>query len=173
MTVMDIALRFFDLCLFKAGPEDVPASSWLMKITLVIYFILGIAIGRIDSTWNASLFISLADLLVMMLAINVLLRFRGFQARYQQTVTAMAGAGCCLGIIGFPVLVLFYQVGEQARFSSIAMLLMVGLMFWSLMVTAHILRKSLEIKPGTAAAITIAYTVLSLLVAGLALSGVT
>lgn len=169
---MNIALRFFDLCLFKAGPDDVPASSWLMKVTLFVYFIIGIAIGRIDSGWNVSLFTSLADLIMMVIVISVLLHFRGFQARYLQTITAMAGAGCCLGIAGFPIVLLFNQVGEQERLSSIALLLMVALMFWSLMVTAHILRRSLEVKPGTAAAITIAYTVLSLIVVGLAMSGV-
>lgn len=169
---MNIALKFVDLCLFKAEPDDVPASDGLMKITLLMYFIIGIAISRIDSAWDVSFFISFADLLMMMAVISALLYFRGFQARYQQTVTAMAGAGCCLGIIGFPIMLLFSNVGEQEQPSSLALLLLIGLMFWSLMVTAHIFRRSLEIKPSTAVALTIIYTVLSLLAAGLALSGV-
>jgi len=49
---------------------------------------------------------------------------------------------------------------------------MIALMFWSLMVTAHIFRQSLAIKASTAAMLTIAYTVIALLVTGLVMSGV-
>jgi hypothetical protein len=169
---MNIAMRFVEICLFKAGPEDVPSSHWLLKITLLIYFMVGVAISRIDAAWDISLFTSLTDMLVMIVVTGLLLQFRGFKSRFQQTITAMAGAGSCLGIVGIPVVLLFNQVSEQERLSSYAMLLMIALMFWSLMVTAHIFRRSLDIKPGIAAVLTIAYTILSLLAVGLVISGV-
>ncbi|HHA18146.1 MAG: hypothetical protein DRQ39_08295 [Gammaproteobacteria bacterium] len=169
---MNIVMRFVEICLFKAGPEDVPVSHWLLKITLLMYFIVGVVISRIDSAWDASLFTSLTDILVMIVVTGLLLQFRGFKARFQQTVTAMAGAGSCLGIVGIPVVLLFNQVSEQERLSSFAMLLMIALMFWSLMVTAHIFRRSLDIKPGAAAVLTIGYTIVSLLAVGLVISGV-
>ncbi len=170
---MNIAMRFVEICLFKAGPEDVPSSHWLLKITLLIYFMVGVVISRIDSAWDASLFTSLTDMLVMIVVIGLLLQFRGFKSRFQQTLTAMAGTGSCLGIVGIPVVLLFHQVNEQERLSSYAMLLMIAVMFWSLMVTAHIFRRSLDIKPGVAAMLTIAYTIVSLISVGLVLSGVT
>jgi len=169
---MNIALRFVDLCLFKAGPADLPASQSLLKITLLIYLILGVIVNRLDSDWNTSLFVSLADVLVLMIVAGLLLKFRGFEPRYTQTVTALAGTGSCIAIIGFPIIWWFYQIEPTQQATSYAMLLMVALMFWSLMITAHIFRKSLEIKAGTAAMLTIAYTVLALLVAGLVMSGV-
>lgn len=169
---MNITMRFVNICLFKAGPENVPASHWLLKMTLMMYFIMGVVISRIDSSWVVSLFTSLTDILVMIVVTGLLLQFRGFKSRFQQTLTAMAGAGTCLGIVGAPVVLLFNQVSEQERVSSYAMLLMIAVMFWSLMVTAHIFRRSLEIKPGMAAVLTIAYTIVSLLAVGLVISGV-
>lgn len=169
---MNIALRFVDLCLFKAGPSDLPVSQSLLRITLFVYLLLGIAVNQLDSDLHTSLFVSLADVLVMMIATGLLLKLRGFQARYTQTLTALAGTGSCIAIIGMPIIWWFYQIKAELQPTSYAMLLMVGLMFWSLMVMAHIFRQSLEIKASTAAMLTIAYTVVTLLVAGLVMSGV-
>jgi len=169
---MNIASRFIDLCLFKAGPSDLPASQPLLKITLLVYLVLAIVINQIDSEWNISLFVSLADILFLMVAVALLLKFRGYQTRYVQTLTALAGTGSCIAIIGLPIVWWFYQVEAEQQATSVVMLLMVALMFWSLMVMAHIFRQSLEIKAGTAAMLTIAYTIVALLVTGLVMSGV-
>ncbi len=169
---MNIATRFIDLCLFKADPSDLPASQALLRITLFVYLILGIVVNLLDSDLNTSLFVSLADVLLLMLAVGILLKFRGYQARYIQTLTALAGTGVCIALIGLPIIWWFYQIEPEQQATSYAMLLMVALMFWSLMVMAHIFRKSLDIKAGAAALLTIAYTVTALLVTGLVMSGV-
>lgn len=168
---MKLILRFIDICLFKSGPADIPASHWLFKLSLIIYFIIGVIVSRVDSNWEISLFTSLIDLVVMIAFTAILLKSRGMLNRYQQTVTAMAGAGSCLGIVAIPVLVLFNSVSEQVQTSSLVMLLVIALMLWSLMITAHIFRQALEIKAGTAVMITIIYTILSLIAVGLTLSG--
>lgn len=170
---MNSAFLFFNICRFKAGPADVPNSHGLLKITLLVYFMLGVGINRVDVNWQVSLFASLADTLMMVLVIWILLNIRGLQARYLQTVTAMAGTGCFLAIIGLPIYLSFHQVSEPEQASSFTLLLMVALMFWSLMVMAHIFRQALDIKPGAAAALTIGYTVLSLIAVGLLISGIT
>jgi len=169
---MNTILRFVDLCLFKAGPADVPASQSLLRMSLFIYLALSIAINRLDSDLNASLFVSLAEVLLMMTVTGLLLKFRSHQSRYTQTLTALAGTGSLIAIVGFPVIWWFFQIEPEQQATSYAMLLMVVLMFWSLMVTAHIFRQSLDIKAGTAAMLTIAYTVVTLLVTGLVMSGV-
>lgn len=169
---MNIALRFVDLCLFKAGPSDVPASQSLLKISLLVYLILGIAINRLDNDWSTSLFVSLAEVLLMLSVTGLLLKFRGYPARYNQTITALAGTGSFITIVGFPVIWWFYQIEPEQQATSYVMLLMVALMFWSLMVTAHIFRQSLDIKAGTAAVLTVIYTMITLLLTGLVMSGV-
>jgi hypothetical protein len=169
---MNIILRYIDLCRLKARPADMPASNKLLQATLFAYFLLGICISRIDSGWNISVISSLADTLFMLVAIRLLLQVKGLQARYQQTLIALAGAGIILDLIGLPLLIWLNQIGESQQGTSIAMLLMIALMFWSLMIVAHIFRQALDIKAGSAAMLTIIYTVMSLLVLGLTLSGI-
>ncbi|MFT7413607.1 MAG: hypothetical protein ACI9FO_000255 [Methylophagaceae bacterium] len=169
---MNIILRYIELCRLKAGPADMPASNKLLKATLLAYFLLGIGIGRIDSAWNISVISSLADTLFMIAAVGLMLNFKGLSARYQQTLMALAGAGIILNVIGLPLLFWLNQIDKLEQGTSIALLLIIALMFWSLMVIAHIFRQALDIKAGSAAMITIIYTALSLLVLGLTLSGV-
>jgi hypothetical protein len=64
------------------------------------------------------------------------------------------------------------QIDKLEQGTSVALLLMIALMFWSLMIIAHIFRQALDIKAGSAAMITIIYTAMSLVVLGLTISGV-
>lgn len=169
---MNIILRYIDLCRLKAGPADMPASNKLLKLTLLVYFLLGVIISRIDSTWNVSVISSLADTLFMIAAIGVVLHLKGLAARYQQTLMALAGAGIILDLIGLPLMLWLNQIDKLEQGTSVALLLMIALMFWSLMIIAHIFRQALDIKAGSAAMITIIYTAMSIVVLGLTLSGV-
>jgi hypothetical protein len=168
---MEIILRFIDLCLFRASPSDLPASYNVLKITLLSYFVLAVIVNQLDTTWNISFIISLADVLLMVIIAYLLLNYRGLQSRYTQTVTALAGAGCCMLIVGFPILWWFFQIDSEQQEVSFAMLLMVALLLWSLMITAQIFRQSLEIKAGTATLITLAYVTVSIMITGLIMSG--
>jgi len=169
---MNNILRYIDLCRLKAGPADMPASAMLLKATLLAYLFLGMVISHVDNDWHVSIISSLADTLFMIVAIGLVLHFKGLSARYQQTLIALAGAGIILDLIGLPLIFWLNQIDELEQGSSVALLLMIALMFWSLMVTAHIFRQALDIKSGSAAMITILYTAMSLVVLGLTLSGV-
>lgn len=169
---MKIIFRYIDLCRLNAGPADMPSSDKLLKITLLAYFLVGVLIGRIDSGWDVSLLTSLTDTLFMVIVINVLLKFKGLQTRYKQTLTALSGAGIILNLIGFPLLLWLNQTDKLEQGTSVAMLFVIALMIWNLMVIAHIFRQALDIKAGTAAMLTVMYTVMSILVLGLTLSGV-
>jgi len=169
---MNIIFRFVEICFFKASPADIPSSHWLMKISLLVYLTMNVFITRIDNNWDVSLFSSLTDMLVMIIVAWLLLKFRNFSDRYQQTVTAMAGVGSVMSCIGIPIVYFFSQVNEQQQFAGVAMLLLVALLIWSLMVNAHIFRTALEIKPSSAVMLTVAYTILSLMLVGLTVSGV-
>jgi hypothetical protein len=170
--LMNIILRFVDICLFRAGPADIPASRWLMKLSLFVYFSIGLLAGRIDSQWLASFSSSFADTLALLVFVGIALQIKQQQSRYLQTVTALAGTGSLLTLLSMPVLYAFSLLKDPSQASSLIMLAIMALVFWSLMVTAHIFRQALDIKAGMAAVITVVYTLLSILVVGLVMSGV-
>ncbi|MDB2705408.1 hypothetical protein N9Y67_02580 [Pseudomonadota bacterium] len=169
---MTMIQRYIDLCLFKASPADMPASANLLKLTLLAYFLVSVAISLIDMDWTISLFSSFSDMIFMIITVSLLLQFHGLQSRFKQTLIALSGAGICLGLLSFPVAMWFNNIAEAEQASSYAMLFMVIIMFWSLMITSHIFRYALDISVGFATVITVIYTILSLLVLGLTMSGV-
>ncbi len=169
---MILLQRFFQICLFKAGPADVPASHWLLKLVCLIYFSVGTLVSHVDHPWSAALFASLSDTLLLLSVCWLLVSVRGLSERFLQTATAMAGTGAIMGLFGLPIFLLFRQVESQGQLTSLVLLLVLILMFWSLFITAHIFRHALEIRPGMAAILTVAYTILSLVVVGLTISGV-
>jgi hypothetical protein len=169
---MTMIQRYIDLCLFKASPADMPASANLLKLTLLVYFSVGVAICLMDMGWTMSLFSSFSDMIFMIIAVGLLLQIHGLQIRFQQTLMALSGAGICLGLVSLPVVIWFNSIAEAEQASSYAMLFMIIIMFWGLMITSHIFRYALDISVGFATVITVIYTVLSLLVLGLTMSGV-
>src|SRR5690554_6925690 len=169
---MILLQRFFQICLFKANPADIPASHWLFKLVCLIYFVIGILVSHVDQTWTAAVAASLSDTLLLLAVCWSLLYVRGLKGRFLQTATAMAGTGAIMGVLGLPVFLLFRQVESQGQLTSLVLLLVLILMFWSLFITAHIFRYALDIQPGMAAILTMAYTILSLVVVGLTISGI-
>ncbi|PCJ33334.1 MAG: hypothetical protein COA90_00405 [Gammaproteobacteria bacterium] len=169
---MNIILRYIDVCLFKAGPADMPASNRVLLMTLLSYVLINIIVSQTEYSLNASLFTSIADLLFMLLTVTLLLKLRAKQSRLNQTLSALAGSSCCMAIVSLPAVIWFSGIAEAEQASSYAMIFLVGFMFWSLMVMSHIFRQALEVKAGVATAITVVYVTLSLLVFGITMSGV-
>ncbi len=172
---MDVIARFIDICLLKAGPQDIPASAWLMKLTLMFYFFIAVLSQLMEYSLLVSLAAGVAELIWLLLFVNILLSLRGFKARFNQTVTALAGTGALVSIIALPLVLLASDINPEnmtAVQSGIMMLIMVVLL-WILMITAHIFRHSAEVKAGAAVALTVVYTILTMVVVGAAMSGAT
>ncbi|WP_417511972.1 hypothetical protein [Methylophaga sp.] len=165
--------RFLQICLFQASPADIPASSVLVNISIVCYFMVGVLVSHIDHNWIISLVASLADTIMLIIVTKLLLVSRGLSHRFEQTVTAMASTGAIVGLVSWPVFSVFRLVEPHSQLTSIILLMVLIIIFWSLFVVAHIFRYALDIRPGLAAIITVAYVIVSLIVVGLTISGVT
>lgn len=172
MRFMNSIRAFVEICLFRQGPADLAASDGLFRTSLLIYLLVGLAVNMLDGGWQMSLWVSMTELVLMLLFATAVLRLADKLARYQQTVTALAGTGSLLGIVAWPLLKAFYGLEEQAQPSNLLLAGLMIIMLWSLMVHAHIYRQALDIRAGSAVALTIGYTILAVLVTGLVMSGV-
>ncbi len=171
---MQIILRFIDICMFKAGPADIPASAWLMKLSLLCYFILSLLINTFEYGFLVSFLASIIEIVFVLFVVNILLQFRGLTNRYFQTVAAIAGTSSCIGIVALPVMMLFhfFEGSEDVRVTVLAAWLMILLTLWSLAVTGHIFKQALAIKQGTAIVIAVAYVILLMTVIRFVITGV-
>lgn len=172
MPAMTIILRLIDICLFRAGPEDVPARTGLLQMALLAYLLVGVAINLLDTSWTLSLTVSIADLIILLAFIWLLLRGYQHLPRLNQTLTALTGCSVLLGILVMPFLAVFYQYEETESMASVLLLLLMAMMLWSLMVTAHILRRALDCSAPVAVGWTVLYVIVSIIGSGLVMSAV-
>jgi hypothetical protein len=172
MRFMNSIRTFVEICLFRQGPADIAASNSLFKLSLLVYLLAGLAVNLLDGSWQMSLWVSVTELLLMLGFAGLVLKLAGKLPRYQQTVTALAGTGTLLAIVAWPLLWFFYGLEEQAQPSNLLLIGLMAIMLWSLMVHAHIYRQALDIRVGSAVALTIGYTILAVVITGLVMSGV-
>ncbi len=158
---------FWNLCLLRSGPDQVPYSSRLTLGVLTIWVMaaapLALAIPGIE-TRQTPLFLGGA-LAVEWLAIALLLRWRGFSARLLQTMTALLGSDALINLLCWPLVLPF--AGEKTPAAVVAAVAQLLLFGWSVAVKAHILRSALEVPRAIAVMLTLTLVLLNMMITGL------
>lgn len=138
---------FFDLCLLRATPQDLPASVVLLGATLATYTLVSLAFAVADLSLKHAIFYALADALLLAMLTHTALVLRRFRARLIQTLSALAGSGTLLGLSAWPL----------NSFSEPPLLPLLALLLWSVAVTAHILRHALAVPLAVGVAVSLSY----------------
>ncbi|HDN26814.1 MAG TPA: hypothetical protein ENG03_06910 [Thioploca sp.] len=136
-------LSFFDICRLRLAPQDLPRSNVLLGICLLFYTVLSVGtLSLTRSSISEAILSSIVDTGLLVVLTSSLLYVARCSARIIQTLTALAGANCVLGIFIFPVLSLFEFYESDMSFP---LLLLLGLIVWNFVVNAHILRHALTV----------------------------
>ncbi len=143
---MEAITRLFgSICLFKKGPESVPASINLLIILLFSNFLTETFLGF--TVYSLGL---LSSALLSILSVSLLMAFTWFwltifklSDRALQTLTAFIGISLFINIFCFLPITLLWSVGIL-RDDSLG-LIYLFLIVWNLAIYAHIYRKSLNI----------------------------
>jgi hypothetical protein len=136
---------FLDIARWRKGPEDLPASGFLLIVTLAGYLFVSIATVLFYAK-------GVADLLAQItLDVALMFGFFGFLLvayrkwpRFEQTMTALLGTGIVLTIVALPLMA-WLRIESNDTQASIPALMMFVVVLWSISVTGHIMRRSLEI----------------------------
>jgi hypothetical protein len=151
---------FVEICLFRRGPQDVPASSTLLVICGLVYFAAGLlALQSMSSPIGNSVLYALTDMGTYGVITWLLLTVTRRRPRFLQTFTTMLGTGALLGMIAWPIT--SWQSRDLAE-AGLPSLLLWGVTIWIIAVTAHILRQALEIRRGQAVALAMLYVIASM-----------
>lgn len=156
--------RFFDICLLRAGPQDLPASTVLLWLSLLAYFTVGMvmSVQNLDVA-HATLLVALDSALLAAL-LFALLWSRNALDRYLQTLTALLGTGAILQLAAMPILSWQQQglgdEGVSAGLMISSLLLWIWLL-WDLIVVGHILRHTLSTRLPIGVLIGLAYLFIS------------
>lgn len=137
-----LAKLFWDICLLRAGPQDVPASRELLAVVLGLSVLSNLVFVLGRTSLAEGLAFVLTALGLLMGLVYLLLTVFGYRARAVQTLTALGGTGLVLSVLALPLLVFSALLPSEANPFGL-LLLMVNL--WGLVVIAHVLRHALSV----------------------------
>lgn len=132
---------FLDIVLWRRGPQDLPASSLLVLLTLAAYVAVStIQLALLDESATTWFFFLVVDPLLLMAWVWLVLRIFGHTERYQQTVAAVLGTGALLGLIVYlPAQILVTSAGAEPS-SILAQVLAIAMVVVFAAVTGRILK---------------------------------
>lgn len=130
---------FFDISIFKKGPQDIPASRWLLRLLVPVYMGINYLILLLSSDpFSAFLQVTVEVLLVIVFAWGLMV-YVGKPARYPQTACALLGTDALISLLASPAIATLIGQGSAGAF-----LVVVGMILWHWVVTGHILRHALS-----------------------------
>ncbi len=130
---------FFDIAVFKKGPQDIPASTWLLRLLIPIYMVINFLIVALSVDMFDALLQVIVEVLLIFAFAWGLMYFTGRPERYQQTTCALLGTDALISLFALPALATLIGQG-----SALAFVVVVSLMLWHWVVTGHILRHALS-----------------------------
>lgn len=138
-----LSRAFIDIALHRSGPQDLPASQFLLGAVLVAYAIVNFLALTVISVTQRDVMLLLIEPIVDLGVVFLVLKLFEKTRRFLQTATALVGTGVILSLIYIPVLhwneVLQAPPTELTAPQVLALLLLV----WSLDVAGYILSKAL------------------------------
>ena len=132
---------FWQLCLLKSGPQDLPGSKSFLWATLLVYGGVGFFVSLVSLSFVASFISAIVDIALLAGVTFLVLWSRELTPRFIQTTAALAGSGAIISAMALPLLVLQAALGESSVLPSV---LVLGLMIWNLNIMGNILRHALE-----------------------------
>lgn len=134
---------FFDICLLRKGPQDVPANSFLLSMVTVVNFMIAMLASALVSGFLVGLEETLLGLALTVITLAIVLQLSGRMARFQQTFTAIMGCETLFHFIMVPISMLLITSKETDAIAQFTAVLWLFLVLWYLVVIAHILRHAI------------------------------
>lgn len=161
--MFDWITLFFNLCLLKKAPQDLPYSLNLLKILVATNIFVNFLLANMSANWfNALLKAVVGGLLIIGFS-WISLFFSRKPARFCQTTCALLGADALIGIFSFPAVATM----SLNQSELLAFLVMMSLIIWYWIVTGHIMRNALSQNFGFGLGLAFLYLLISFQVTAL------
>ena len=142
--MLQLIRAWFELCLLRRAPQELPASSYLLGVSLCCYGLVSVLVSSQSYSFTRSLLLTAVDLGLLVIFVWSLLFFQHKAARINQTLSALAGTGSLMGVIALPLLLTIGPgtVTEPVPAPLVSLWLL--LLLWNLFIMAHIIRHALS-----------------------------
>ena len=126
----------FNICIFKQGPQDIPHSPVLFRLSIIGFAIVSYLLNQISANSFTALLHVAAELVIIISFALLVLSISNKLNRFMQTACALIGTDALISLFAMPIIATF-SLDSNNILASFAML---ALMIWSWLVTAHIIR---------------------------------
>jgi hypothetical protein len=140
--MFEILRLFYDIALFKKGPQDVPFSKLLTQVTLLGYALVSFLMFFMSARWSKALLQVATDILVLVIFTAITLFIARKSSRYQQTLCALLGTDMLISLCAIPANASI--MSPNGSLADLAVLTMIGLLLWHWAVIGHIFRHALS-----------------------------
>jgi hypothetical protein len=137
--MFEIIKSLFDICLFKKGPQDLPASAWLMRLLAAIDIIVSFLMISLHADWLNSLLQAIVGVVLIVGFSWLMLYVDRKPERFHQTCAALLGSDALISFFALPGMASM-MIGKGAL---LAFIVTIVLMVWHWAVTGHIFRNAL------------------------------
>jgi hypothetical protein len=155
--LLNIFKLYVDMCLLRAGPQDLPATQSVLTLSLLAYTATSIVLSVTTQSFGSAVVYGLADTLTLSALTYTLLMVRRLPQRLTQTLSALAGTGVVIGLFALPLVLI----------QNVPPLLLLLITVWSLTVIGHILRHALNVSLPMGILASMGYLLTSLALASL------
>lgn len=154
---MPLLKLFLDICLYRKGPQDLPASGFLFRLVLAVYLALGTLLLAPDVGWPQALLQTATETVMSLTVVAALLYTVNRPQRFLQMAIAWLGTDALISALGIPPLQLLASFGA----GELLGILWLGLVGWHVAIMAHIVRHALSHPLPIGFVVAILYTVAS------------
>lgn len=159
------------MLLLKTAPQDLPYSVGLLVRVIALYLLTGMMVVSDLIEPQLALGRMLLSLTIILFFNYVLLSMLNLRARYLQTVSALVGTGIVFNLLSWPVLSYSGEEPASGALAVLVSLLVLALISWEILVTAHIFRHALNTKMTQAILLSMALFFFMLTISQLAFLG--
>jgi len=135
----ELVILFFQIAIFKKGPQDVPASGFVLKLLLPMYVAVNYLILLMNGALSTALLQILTDFALIVLFCWPLLYFSGKSHRFPQTLNAMVGTDVIISLCALPAIATL-----NTHANDLAYFTMLALVLWHWLVSGHIMKHALD-----------------------------
>ncbi len=130
----------FAICLFRKGPQDIPYSKILFRLSILSYALVSYLLLHLSVTSLQALLQVAVEIILVIIFSFIVLSLTNKRSRLIQTASALLGTDTLISCTALPVIATLSIDNNNL----LAFFTMLALMVWHWLITAHILRHALE-----------------------------
>ncbi len=163
--MLQIVIYFWQMCLLRAGPQQLPRSPSVLALILVIYFL--IAAFTIGATRSGQDFMGIfgGALLGVIIEAGIvwsLLLYKRVTWRFIATMSALLGTNAIIQLILLPMNIIMINTGDETALRFITQIAWLACFGWWLAIAGSILHHAVNISIFQGAALIFVIELLSL-----------